>query len=311
MDYKSYQPGTKKLIRHLEHLQKIRDGIPVGPIHISVWPNSQCNFSCSWCCGRNIVNKGGELSLERYIKMIDILQKYSCKAVEFSGSVGEPLLWKPIENAVKYNYEKGLKTSLITNGMFLKNVSTETLQQLNWIRVSIQNLAHMNIIDFEKLSEDVRISASHIVATEQNLSGLNSLWKSAKKRNIIIRVAVARPCTEEWEARVEEEVLKLGEPLFFSKKERGSPFGCFMPWIRGAVNWEGNFLPCPSIQLNIENEGYIPEEYVLCNIDNLEEWILNNPPKDLGYRCKMCNCGKENNDFVYNLLQETEDVDFV
>jgi hypothetical protein len=99
--------------------------------------------------------------------------------------------------------------------------------------------------------------------------------------------------------------------LFFSDKEMGSPFGCYSAWIRGAIDWNGNFLPCPSISLNEEYEGFVPEEFILCHISKLEEWLNENPPHDLGYRCEICNCGKSNNDFIHNLLQGGTDIDFV
>jgi MoaA/NifB/PqqE/SkfB family radical SAM enzyme len=298
-------------MHHLTHLQKLVNKEHIAPIHVSVWPNSSCNFHCKWCCGQNIEDRSKELTLNQYIDAIDILSKYGTKAIEFSGVIGEPLLWKPILKAIDYNYQKNIKTSLITNGTYLKNVPVETLKKLSWIRVSLQSAAHMNSIDFETVSKYTSINGSYLLPKEKVEFDLVDLYNSAKKRNIIIRVGVAKPCKSEWEEEAEEKVLQYGEPIFFSKKQRGIVKGCYMPWVRAAIDWNGNFLPCVSIQLNPENEGYIPDEYILCKIEKLEEWILNNPIRDLGYRCSLCNCGVEMNNFVYDLLQEMEDVDFV
>jgi organic radical activating enzyme len=307
----NYQPGVHKLAHHLKHLQKIVNQEVVGPIHISVWPNSICNFSCSYCCGKNVKDRTQELSFDQYTKAIDVLHKYGLLAVELSGICGEPLLWKNFSKAIDYNYDKGLKSSLITNGIFLKKLSDTTLSKLSWIRVSIQNLNHIKLIDFNSISKKVKISMSYVVANQKSLDSLQSIWYYAHENNIIVRVAVARPCSQEWEQKVLNKVVILGEPLFFSQKEIGTPLGCYMPWIRPALDWKGHFLPCPSISLNEENEGYIPDNFILCDIDHLEEWILKNQAHDLGHRCKYCHCGKQENDFIFNLLNPPEDVNFV
>lgn len=310
---KNYQPGNQKLIHHLSHLQKIVDGIPVAPIHLSVWGNCVCNFSCSYCCGKNIEDKTKELSLEQYIKAIYIFSKYGTTAVEFSGICGEPLMWTHFEKAVYYNWMKGIKTSLITNGIFLKNLPPHTLEKIAWIRVSIQSLNHLKKINFEEIRKRTKISISYIVANKKMLDAMVDIWYYCKQNDIVMRVAVARPCSDEWEDAVRKECQMYSKSgwLFFSEKEKGVPSGCFMHGIRGALDWNGNFLPCPAIQLVEENDGKIPDKYIICNIDNLEDWILNNPIQDLGHRCSLCACGKGENEMVFNLLHKPEDVDFV
>jgi len=99
--------------------------------------------------------------------------------------------------------------------------------------------------------------------------------------------------------------------LLSFRKEIGSSQGCYMLWIRAAIDWKGNFLPCPSIELSREHFGLIPESFGICKISELEQWLCENPVHDLGYRCSFCNCGKDANDFIYSLLQEVEDVEFV
>jgi hypothetical protein len=150
-----------------------------------------------------------------------------------------------------------------------------------------------------------------MVSDENKLKNIHKLWEFSKEKNITIRIAVSRPCNKEWENIVKKETEMCGNPLFFSEKERGTVEGCYMPYIRGAITWDGNFIACPSVTLVEENNGKIPESFKLCHINNLEEWILNNPPHDLGFRCSYCNCGFENNSLVCNLLNEQEDVDFV
>jgi len=310
---KNYQPGNHKLIHHLSHLQNIVDGIPVGPIHLSVWPNAVCNFSCSYCCGKNVKDKSQQLTIDQYIKAISIFHKYGTLAVEFSGICGEPLLWPHMETSLFYNQMLGIKTSLITNGIFLKDLPSDILRKFAWVRVSIQNQNHFKLIDFDRVKANTKISISYIVANQKMLDGMADIWYDCKQNDIPMRVAVARPCSDEWEDAVRKECKLYDKAgwLFFSEKEKGVPSGCFMHGIRGALDWNGNFLPCPAIQLVEENEGKIPDKYVICNIDSLEEWILNNPIQDLGHRCSFCACGKSENEMVFNLLHKPEDFEFV
>jgi organic radical activating enzyme len=306
-------PGAHKLVYHPEHLTRIKNGYITAPIHLSVWPNNKCQLRCSYCCGKNVKeeDRQKELSLDEFKTAIDILGSYGLKAIEFSGIIGEPLLWKHFEEAVDYAYKKDIKMSLITNGLKLSEISNETLLKLEWIRVSLQSVSHAKQIDFDNISDYTRVSCSFIVANEEAISKIKELYIFALETDVIVRIAVARPSTKEFEELVGKEVNKFGDPLFFSVKEFGTPLGCYMPYVRAALDWNGNFLPCPSMQLNVESEGCIPKDFSLCHINGMEDWLINNRPHDLGYRCKFCNCGYESNNFIYNLLNGVEDVDFV
>lgn len=311
-NYNQFAPGLQKLIRNPEHLSKLLKREPTAPLHLSLWPNSLCQLKCSYCCGKHMGYDEGELTLEQFKDLIDVLYKYGTRALEFSGTVGEPLLWTHFKDAVDYGHFKGMKMSLITNGLGLSITPEETLRKLNWARISLQSPSHAKRMNFKGLKNLVRISASFIVPDEKRLSVIPFLYQYSKDNDdLTIRIATIRPCTEEWESTVREEVKKFGNPLFFSEKERGVPKTCSMAWVRGAVDWKGQFLPCPSIQLNYEWEGSIPSDFALCHISNLEEWILNNPIRDLGYRCSFCSCGKQENDFLADYLVSQEDVEFV
>lgn len=310
---KQYQPGSHKLMHHTEHLQNIKEGYPCGPIHLSLFPNSKCNFNCSYCLGKNITNRTGELGLEEYKKLLHVLINNGLKAVEFSGLIGESTFWKHFNEAIEYTWKTGLCMSLITNGTNLKDIPDDTLKIIDWIRVSIQSPQHFDSIDFDRLKKLTRISTSYMLA-EGDLDTnkkLYNVYKKIENKGIVMRVAVARPCSSPFEIHIKNAVHALGEPMFFSEKPSGKPLGCYAPYYRAAVDWNGNFLPCPSRQLTYDSEGKIPEGFALCHIKDLEVWLKNNPPHDLGYRCDFCGCGKQNNDLIYSLLHPVDDIDFV
>ena len=305
-----YAPGLHKFVQHLDHIQKMKDGKIVAPIHVSIWPTIRCNFNCSYCCCRNSNRTDPDLDFDSYSNAIDVLAKYGTKAIEFSGG-GEPLMWTDFPNAVHYAFNKGLKVSLITNGSYLLLTPLETLKKLSWLRVSVQSQKHAESIDWERL-KGIKTSASYIVPSN-NHSFQNTLANiiNVLPEGIPLRVAVQRPCPDSFRDEVSEAVNNLKGTAFFSEKDSGKPLGCYMAWIRAAIDWRGNFLPCPSIQLNEECEGEIPKKFILCHIDDLEEWLLKNPAHDLGFACNYCNCGKENNDFYHKVITMVGDYEFV
>lgn len=305
-----YKPGVHKLIHHQEHLAKVEKGEVVGPIHISVFPNNQCQLNCPYCSFGNTERTIEELSLHDFFSATDALVKYGLKAMEFSGG-GDPLLWSIFRVAIPYAHEKGLKLSLVTNGLALKEIPQEVLGLFTWIRVSVRSAKYARHIAMDWIPDNVKTSMSYIVDNQKAIVGLSDLYDFAKETSTIIRVAPMRPAILEWENTVQEATNRLGEPMLFFPKTRGAPLGCYMAWFRAALDWRGNFLPCPSIEVSFENFGWIPESFALCKADEIEEWLLANPPHDLGHRCSFCNCGKDINDYVDMLLEDVEDVEFV
>jgi len=301
-----------KLIHHFEHLDDMREGCSyIAPIHVSVWPTLKCQLKCSYCLCRNETGDE-ELDIEQFKKAVDFLAGHGTKAIEWSGG-GEPLLWQHFEEAVKYVFSQNIKMSLITNGLELNNLRETLLIYFEWIRISVVSMKQIEGIDIERIKKHTRVSLSHIIPRKLYSSifdMLDELHEYSKTHNLITRIAISRPSGTESENGVALKVSEYGDPFFMSHKEPGEPKGCYMAWIRAAIDWRGNFLPCPAVELSEESEGYIPDKFKLCHISELEKW-LSSGAHDLGFRCSFCNCGKEINDFVHELFTEIEDVDFV
>jgi len=310
MSLKSFSPGVHKLIHHQEHLAKLEKREIVSPIHISVFPNIRCQLKCKYCCFKNENKDSSELSIEDFKLVVDVLTKKGLKALEFSGG-GDPLLWTHFESAIEYAHSKNLKLSLVTNGLDLEKYKPELFSNFSWIRVSVQSASYAKKINLNHIPSNVKRSMSFIVYNQKSLEEIKNIYNFAKENNTIVRVAPNRPCEKSWEDEVVNEVSKYGNPLIFFRKEFGTPSGCYMVWLRAAIDWKGNFLPCPSMELSFESPGKLPEDFALCKIKDLENWLENNPVYDLGYRCTFCNCGKDENEYIHNLLQKMEDIDFV
>lgn len=315
------EPGVDKLVHHLSHLDKMVKGIPVAPIHISIWPTVRCQLDCSYCCCRNEdeyersagakdgEKRGTEMTLKELKTAVDTLHKYGTKAIEFSGG-GEPTLWPHLDKAVDYIHDKGIKISMITNGLDIDHLKPETISKFAWIRISIQSLGYVKKINWQHLEKYTKISFSYIVATGEKLEGIKNIHPYCAVESITTRIAIQRPSTEERAEEVKKVVDELGWPYFWSHKEVGQPKACYMAWVRAAIDWRSTFLVCPASQLVPNSEGKIAQTFGLCHVNDLEQWLLDNPPRDLKYNCKYCNCGKEHNDFVNKLVKGGEDVEF-
>jgi MoaA/NifB/PqqE/SkfB family radical SAM enzyme len=321
MEIKILEPGVRKLAQHLGHLDKMVKGDPVAPIHVSIWPTVRCQLNCSYCCCRNEdeyerspdaedgENRNVELTLDDIKNVVDVLHRFGTKAIEFSGG-GEPTLWPHLEDAVDYIYAKGIKISLITNCLSVDHLKPETISKFAWVRVSIQSAGYAKKVNWKKFYPHTKLSFSYIVSEDGDLSELEKIHRYVFSENVTTRIAIQRPSKDGRELEVKNIVDTLGQPFFFSHKEVGTPKACYMAWVRAAIDWRGNFLVCPASQLSTNSEGKIYQSFGLCHIHDLEEWLIENPPRDLGYRCKFCNCGKEHNDFVDDLMKGVDDAEF-
>ncbi|MFA5075664.1 MAG: radical SAM protein [Candidatus Babeliales bacterium] len=304
--FDQYKPGTHKLMRHLDHLRKIRDGQIVAPLHVSVWPTIKCQMRCNVCCCQD-EDHGAETSIpwDDYVEAVRVLSVYGTKAIELSGG-GEPLLWRDFDKGVELAKENGIAVGLVTNGLELNKTPLYVLEKFSWIRVSVYSMEQIRDIDFKRIPATV--SLSYILG---HMDDLKNLHEFAVQNNLPVRLAVMQPSIPEDDICAEIAIKHYGEPFFFARKERGIPAGCYMPWIRAAIDWTGHFLPCPSVMLVPGSVGKIADCFRLCHVRDLERWLQNNSPHDMGFRCGFCNCGKEHNDFIHELFSEVGNVEFV
>lgn len=153
-----------KATRYLDRIEKIRRGEPVGPVHIQIILSDLCNQSCSFCAYRDpgytsstlfYVREDGKKGLRKagyedrnynpnrmipYDKVIEILDdcvEMDVKAVQFTGG-GEPTVHPDFGRVVDATVERGLKWSLVTNGINLtRKKLAEKCRTASWVRVSL------------------------------------------------------------------------------------------------------------------------------------------------------------------------------
>jgi organic radical activating enzyme len=301
-----YQPGIHKLIYHPEQIVRIVQGVLCAPLHISVWPTKRCQFKCDYCAFRNDPDGGDELDACKLIECLLELQAMGLKAVEFSGG-GEPTLWPELGTAALRLSEAGLSVSLITNGLRLKEI--ENISSFKWIRVSLQSTEHAESVDF---TAHKRISASYMVSDSSNvaMNKMLDVMDYCNNHKITLRIGAVQPQAQDVVDAIRHYILP---PAFFTFKPAGAPKACYLPWVRAAIDWRGNLLACPATQLAAESAGKVAGGMVLCSYENAAKWYMMNAPKDMGFRCSTCVCGKEINDYLHDVAANKlpEDSEFV
>ncbi len=158
----SYSPY--KALRYPARIQAIKHGIPVGPVHVQIILSDLCNQACNFCAYRDpgytssqlfYVTEDGKKGLRKagyeernynpnrmipYDKVVEILDDcvtLGVEAVQFTGG-GEPTVHPRFGDVVKQTVARGLKWSLVTNGVAWHNLGlVELCQSASWVRVSL------------------------------------------------------------------------------------------------------------------------------------------------------------------------------
>lgn len=136
--------SSLKYLRFQDRLDALREGRLAAPVHIRVKPMNHCNHDC-WYCAYRMENLqlGWDMDLKDVLpeaKMFEIIEDsiaMGVKAVTFSGG-GEPLLYKPLPEAIERLAAGGIRVAALTNGSNLKGrVADAFARHATWVRISI------------------------------------------------------------------------------------------------------------------------------------------------------------------------------
>lgn len=144
MDKYQIHKFSKKLLQRsvFSHLEKyLKSDIKkedFAPISINLDLTTACNYQCSHCIDKDIINTGEMLDF-KYVKiLIKNWSKNGLKSVILIGG-GEPTLYPYFEEAVRFLKNIGLQVAIVTNGTQNNKIENicELLDEKDWIRLSI------------------------------------------------------------------------------------------------------------------------------------------------------------------------------
>jgi len=113
-----------------------RDFLP--PITICIDPTSTCTLNCLWCNSADYNEKNATILSEKHLLDIaDFAKEWGVKSVHVFGG-GEPLMNPSINKFLRHMKDIGLQSGLITNGVFLKDETIDTIIECcRWFGISI------------------------------------------------------------------------------------------------------------------------------------------------------------------------------
>ena len=153
-----------KALRHLDVIHAVRACAPARPVHVQVILSDLCNQACSFCAYRDpdytssqlfrVLEPGTKglrkagleefnfnpnrmIPYEKVIEILDDCREMGTEAIQFTGG-GEPTVHPRFEEIIEATIARGLKFSLVTNGVNVaKKGYAKLLGAASWVRVSL------------------------------------------------------------------------------------------------------------------------------------------------------------------------------
>ncbi len=133
-----------KFLNYPGHIEALRNGQVVAPVHVRIKPINRCNHDC-WYCAYRVSNlqlgegmdERDRIPDEKMDEIVDDLIAMGVKAVTFSGG-GEPLLYKQLPRHVETLVRGGIQVATLTNGANLQGAMADAFAEYGtWVRVSL------------------------------------------------------------------------------------------------------------------------------------------------------------------------------
>ena len=106
-------------------------------IHINAEVTRSCNLRCGYCFNNSGKKMSNEFSLDEWKKVLDIASSYGTTSALFTG--GEVMARKDSPNIISYALEKGLRTSILSNGLRLNGQYKNMLENLEKVQISLDS----------------------------------------------------------------------------------------------------------------------------------------------------------------------------
>jgi len=137
MKVTSYISAGQYPVKLLAHYLCKNNAKPrIQPIHATINITNTCNLKCPYCATKDRRHFDPPMSFELFKYIVDGLQAEGLQAMSFSGG-GDATLHKEFGKFVEYLSSCGIASALVTNGTQLHRINESVLQQLSWIRVSM------------------------------------------------------------------------------------------------------------------------------------------------------------------------------
>jgi len=286
----TYTSTGSKLIHHPIAVGKIIDYHMGMPISLQVAPTSRCNLKCVFCSN---VNRSvhEDLSIGLIYTVLNSLRLIGLKTVEWTGG-GDPTQYKHINECISEAAELGLQQGLITNGVAVKKkITRESLDNLTWMRVSMNCLDYVEDIELPEFNGT--LGFSYVMNENSDRDIFNRINEYVRRYNPkYVRVVPNCQATHEEQEKnnkiYSEFVKTLGEPYFYQVKAFEKPDNCYWGYFKPFLLHDGWVYPCSSVVLNEDALRQFHSKYRWVKAEHLYEKYLSKMESFDPVNCSHC-----------------------
>lgn len=194
----------------LSSVKKFNMNIALSSVkHFNLEITKKCNQKCFYCFNDSGYSKSSnELSLKEWKESISEISALGYKSVHITG--GEPFLHPNIVDILKHSIEKGLSTTILSNGLKIANLSKlhpELFSKLSLAQISLDSMdkemhnsrrgfrnafddAMNAIVALKKLNVPIEISTT---VSKQNINHIFEIAEFCKEINasLILRPLIS------------------------------------------------------------------------------------------------------------------------
>lgn len=282
----------------------------IVPYHVTLLPTNVCNEHCAECFCDNR-NKTQQLSYGEIKNIVTELTRLGTKAISLSGG-GEPDCHPEISGIINYIFKQGMDVALVTNGKNLKNISTEALERLQWIRVSGTSSRPVNL---KNLKEEIKRAPyvdwglSYVLSPYEK-GGLVDAIEFVNEHKLT-HLRVVSDMMQPDENRIPEykKNIKLfgmdDSRVIWQERTKNEPGckDCLVYLLHPIIDTNGDIQPCCGIHFATEPPAYdFGKTTAICHWKDYFRLLEKQKPYD-GRNCKICQYMSYNH--ALNMLKET------
>jgi len=301
-----------KLMHHPDAVRRLQIERRGTPLSLQVAPTSRCNLKCVFCSNVNRENHE-DLDLDILKTTILKLQEMGTKTVEWTGG-GDPTMYQHINELMAYCDTLGLKQGMITNGVALvKKVLIENLNQLTWLRISMNCLDYVDSIEIPEISGI--LGFSYVMNERTDRSILDRLQEYVVKvKPAYVRIVPNCQVSDEEQTKnnqsLGEEIKGWGSPYFYQPKRFQRPNKCYWGYFKPFILHDGWVYPCSSVVLNEEAGRSFHVKYRWVKMEEFPAKYQHDVQPFPSHNCNHC-VFENQNLMVENLLNPFGMEDFI
>ena len=277
----------------LFHSPVIQNG-KIVPYHVTMTPTNVCNARCEECFCDNR-DKTKELPYSEITKIVDELYSLGTRAISLSGG-GEPECHPDINKIIDYIDARGMDVASVSNGKQLYRIQNETLNKLQWARISGTSSRPVNL---KRLSLDmIRAPAvdwglSYVLGKEDepytNLK--NAIDFVDTHRITHLRVVSDMMHPDENRIPKAKEFLEQTSDKIVWQERTTNVHGrknCLVNLLHPIVDADGNMQPCCGMMIATTPPTHdFNETTAMCHWTEYRKMIENQKPFN-GKDCDIC-----------------------